>query len=402
MFRYIVASAAVMALAAGATAQTQQMAGRTHQSVAPTHGTYNMTTGFEVSTQAYRTGPEVIFDNTAGAEYYFSTLVDTEEWIDEMAFVARDVDGDEQINGIDWEYCSLLADGAGTAITTELRFYNDTILGAGPTGWLDLGAGTNQNAQCGYLIAGLPGDTSGTGISCWIVAVDLEGGGLECSLPQELTPGGFTEFNGIGWMYRDAQASGSTGPVLDSLVGTSTVGYGAQDYFELFDISLGLGAEYVGAFWFGGGAKLQGSFQTVLYGNGLLDTDVVNADAPLALDNTLTLRSDNTPTSGVSTTWSCDEAATAGLGYNLIGSFGSSSAGFGTLLGPDVTLLVNPGALVGPLAPAAMSTGGGTASFTTPLMPAAVDTLTLNLQAFGMSGGPGTATEASNALRHSN
>jgi len=402
MFRYIVASAAVMALAAGASAQTQQMAGRTHQSVAPTHGTYNMTTGFEVSTQAFRTGPEVIFDNTLGAEYYFSTLVDTEEWIDECAFVARDADGDEQINGIDWEYCSLLSDPGGTAITTELRFYNDTILGSGPTGWLDLGAGTNQNAQCGYIIAGLPGDTSGTGISCWIVSVDLEGGGLECSLPQELTPGGFTEFNGIGWMYRDAGASGATGPTLDSLVGAPSVGYGAQDYFELFDISLGLGAEYVGAFFFGGGAKLQGSFQTTLYGNGLLDTDVVNATTPGLLDNSLTLRSDNTPSAGVSTTWSCDEAATAGLSYIMIGSFGSTPGGHAVALGPDVTLMADPGTLIGPLAPAAMSTGSGFPSFTTPPLPAAVDTVDVHVQAFGWTGGLGTATEASAVLRHSN
>lgn len=401
MLRNIIIGAVAAVLTAGVSAQTQTMTGRTHRTVAPNHGVYNMTTGFEVASQSHRSGPEVIFDNTLGAEYYFSTTLDTEEWIDECAFTARDVDGDEQINGIYWEYCSLLPDPAGTAITTELRFYNDTVLGAGPTGWLDLGAGTNQNAQCGYIIGGLPGDTSLLGITCWNINLDLECG-FECSLPQETTPGGMTDFNGIGWMYRDALASGLTGPVEDSLIGTGSVGYGSQDYFEVFDLSLGLGAEYVGAVFFGGGAKQQGSMQTTLFGNGLLDTDVVNAAVPDLLDNTLCLRSDVTPSSGSTVTWSCDEAATAGLTYRLVGSFASDAAGYGAAMGAGTTLLVDPGVLIGPLAPATMSTGGGNPSFTTPPLPAAVDTLTINVQAFGMSGGLGTATEASNALRHSN
>ncbi len=405
MFRSIVASAAVMALAVGASAQTQQMnAGRIHQSVTPTYGTYSLTSGFQVNNQAYRYGPATIFDNTNGAEYYFSTLGATEEWIDECAFAATDLDGNEQINGISWEYCSMVPDVAGTAITTELRFYNDTVLGAGPTGWLDLVAGTNQNAQCGYLIAGLPGDLSGTfAINCWGVTVDLSAG-FECSVPQELTPGGFTELNGIGWMYYDAGSLGLTGPVLDSTwsfggAGTAIPGYGSQDYFELFDLSLGLGAEYVGAFFFGGGSKLQGSFQTVLYGDGILDTDVVNADVP-GTGDVLVLSSDVEFRPGNSVTWSLNAPGTAGLTYAMLVGTAGSSAGFGSIAGPGTTLLVNPGSILTPPTPFIMS--GATPAVSTPPLPALPPTV--YAQAMGFSGGvaPGNATEASNALKHDN
>lgn len=395
MFRSIVASAAVMALAASASAQVQQKAGSLQPNVTPTQGVYSLETGFELaSPQSYRSGPETIFDNQTGPTYYFSTLTATEEWVDELSFVARDIDGDEQINGIDWTYCSTTPD-AGTmdVVDVELRFYNDTILGAGPTGWHDPIGGTSQNAQCAYGIAGLPGDTAGTGVSCWAIALDLECG-FECSVPQELTPGGATEFNGIGWMYLD----GGTGPVLDSTYG-APVGYGSQDYFELFDLSLGLGAEYVGAFWFGGAPKLYASFQTTLYGNGVLDTDVVNADAPDTGD-ILCLGSDVEFRSGSAVTWSLVDPGTAGLTYAMVVGTDGASAGFGAFAGAGTTLLVNPGSVLIPPTPLVMS--GATPAVTTPTLPGLPPTV--YAQAFGFSGavGPGNATEGSNALRHSN
>lgn len=396
MFRSIVASAAVMALAAGASAQVQQHAGSLNTKVAPTHGAYNMNTGFELAApQTYRAGPETIFDNTQGAEYYFSTLTATEEWVDEMAFAARDLDGDEQIDGMVWEYCSTTPD-AGTmdVVDAEIRFYNDTVLGVGPTGWLDLGAGTNQNAQCAYGVAGLPGDTSGAGVTCWIITLDLACG-FECSLPQELTPGGMTELNGLGWMYLD----GGSGPVLDSIVGATSVGYGSQDYFELFDLSLGLGAEYVGAFFFGGGAKLQASFNTTLMGNGILDTDAVNADVADTGDIHC-LVSDIEFRSGSAVTWSLVDPGTAGLTYAMVVGTSGSSAGFGPFAGAGTTLMVDPGSVLIPPTPLVMS--GATPAVTTPTLPGLPPSI--YAQAFGFSGGvaPGNATEASNALRHSN
>ena len=387
MFRSIVASAAVMALAAGASAQVQQSAGSINTKVAPNKGAYNMETGFELAApQTYRLGPETIFDNTQGAEYYFTTLAPTEEFVDEMAFPADDIDGDEQIDGVVWEYCSTTPDaGTNDVVDVELRFYNDTILGAGPTGWFDAGAGTSQNAACGYGLAGLPGDTAGTGVTCWIITLDLAGG-FECSLPQELTPGGFTEFNGMGWMYLD----GGSGPVLDSIVGATSVGYGSQDYFELFDLSLGSGAEYVGAFFFGGGAKLQASFNATLFGNGILDTDVLNAAAPTAADVRV-LSSDVEFRTGNAVTWSLD-SATAGTTYAMVVGTAGDAAGFGLVAAG--TLMVNPGTVLTPPTPLVMAGG----SVTTPTLPGLPPTVVA--QAFGFVGGinPGAVTEASNAL----
>lgn len=391
MFRSIVASAAVMALAAGASAQIQQKAGSINTKVAPSHGTYNLTTGFEsTSQQAYRSGPETIFTNKQGAEYYFSTLLATEEWVDEMAFAADDIDGDEQINGMSWEYCSTTLDttylstGVGV-VDMEIRFYNDTVLGAGPTGWHDPIGMTSQNAACGYGLAGLPGDTAGGGVECWAIDLDLEAG-FECSLPQEITPGGMTELNGIGWMYLD----GGTGPVLDSIVGATSVGYGSQDYFELFDLSLGLGAEYVGAFFFGGGAKLQASFDLELYGNGILDTDSMNAAAPTAGD-VLYLTSDVEFRTGNAVTWSL-AATTPGTTYAMVVGTAGDAAGFGLVA--NGTLMVNPGTVLTPPTPLVMAAG----SVTTPSLPGLPPTVVA--QAFGFVGGinPGAVTEASNAL----
>ncbi|MDA0666545.1 MAG: hypothetical protein O3A95_05980 [Planctomycetota bacterium] len=396
MFRYIVASAAVMTLAVGASAQTQQIsAGNLHRTVAPTHGVYNLTTGFEVSSQSYRSGPETIFDNTDGIAYYFTTVGGTQEWIDSMAFAADEISGEEQINGFDYAYCSLLADAAGNAITTEVRFYNDNPGGMEPTGWTDLGAGTIQNAACAYGLAGLPGDTSGGGISCWNVAIDLACS-FECSVTQELTPGGFTEFNGIGWMYLDAASSGATGPLLGSTItaagpGTAVTGYGSQDLFELMDLAV-VGAEHQGTFWFGGPAKAQATFDVTMFGDGIANTDVVNATAPLSGD-VLCLGVDGPVVPGATVTWSLDAAGAASR-YAMLVSSGPASLAVGGLL----NILVNPGSLLA--SPLPMN--GAVPSFSTTLpgnLPPRV-----YAQAVGFTGAvnPANAIEASNALRHNN
>jgi len=400
MFRYIVASAAVMTLAVGASAQTQQIsAGNLHRTVAPTHGVYNLTTGFEVNAQSYRSGPATIFDNTDGVGYYFSTLSDTEEWIDSAAFVADEISGMEQINGFDFNYCSLLADPVGDAITTEVRFYDDNPGFVEPTGWTNLGAGTIQNAACAYGIAGLPGDTSLTGISCWAVAIDLMCG-FECSVPQEVTPGGITEFNGIGWMYMDGLGGGNTGPNLGSTILQTAPGYGTNDYFELMDLAI-VGAEWQGTFFFGGGAKAQSTFDCVLYGDGILDTDVVNADVADTGD-VLCLGSDVEFRAGSAVTWGLDDAGGTAVfpsaAYAML--VGTAGGEFGAAAGAGTTLLVDPGSLLFPPTPLVMS--GAVPSVTTPTLPGLPPTVWAQAMGFNGGIGAGNAAEASNALRHNN
>jgi len=276
-----------------------------------------------------------------------------------MAFVdsgalAPTLGGVEQINGFDFNYCSLLADPVGDAITVEVRFYDDNPGGAEPTGWTDLVANTVQNATCAFQLAGLPGDTSLTGISCWAIAVDLMCG-FECTLPQEhvdLAAGeipGATRWNGIGWMYMDGLGGGNTGPTLGSTVttagpGTATPGYGSQDLFELMDLSFP-GAEHQGTFWFGGAPKVQATFDVVLFGDGIEDTRVINADAPLAGDN-LCLGSDVPFKSGNSVTFNMTGGLIGGDYYLLF------SGSLGTQVGIGVTpstLIISSSLLLPPV-----------------------------------------------------
>lgn len=366
-----------------------------------------MTTGFELGVTNYRSGPETIFDNSDGYTYYFGDMQhQTEEWIDSFAFAADELSGTEQINGFRYEYCSSLSDPLGNAITTEVRFYEDHPLFAEPTGWTDPVAGTIQNSACAYILTGLPGDTTSLGVECWAITVDLMCG-FECTLPQELTPGGFTEYNGIGWMYMAAGAIGLTGPMLQGTVtaagpGTAVPGYGTTDLLTLMDLA-DVGNEFQGSFWFGGAPKAHAIFTLTLYGDGIPDTDVVNADAP-DLDDVLCLGSDTEFRTGNAVTWTLDDQGGTAIfpssAYAMLVGTHGSSAGFGGLAGAGTTLLVDPGSLLIPPTPLVMS--GVVPAVTTPSLPGLPPTIWA--QAFGFNGGigPGNAAEASNALRHNN
>lgn len=338
-----------------------------------------MVDGFELATSSYRSGPETIFDSTGGPSYYFLTIAPTEEWIDEGAFARRGVLASEQINGFDFQYCSLLADPVGDAVTVTVHFYTDTVLGTGPSSY--------PTPECGYVLSGLPGDTGLAGISCWAVAIDLEGG-FECTLPQEVAPGGGnTTFFGMGWSFGDATGGSNSGPLLGG-----TPGYGSQDYLELFD-----GGVHQGTFFFGGSP--QANFPVTLHGNGILDTSVVNAGTP-DLGDILVLSSDLEFRAGNQVTWSLRDSGTAGVAYAMIVGTAGNSAGFGPLAGAGTNLLIDPGSVLMPPTPLGMS--GVNPSVQTPILPSLP--LVIMAQAFGFSGGigVGNAVEASNALMHNN
>jgi len=403
MKTFLIATLTCAALASPTlTAQVQKAQGTLHRTTAPIAGTYSMTTGFELGAPKYRSGPATIFDNTDGIGYYFSTLSDTEEWIDTVAFTATELNGMEQINGFEFNYCTLLP-GPGT-IYSEVRFYNDCITGAGPTGWAF--GGTIQNAACAYGLAGLPGGGGPFGISCFNINIDLMCG-FECSVPQEQTPGGTTDFIGVGWMYFDGVGGGNAGPALGSTwtsagPGTAVPGYGTQDIFELMDLAV-VGAEWQGSFFFGGGAKAQANFDLVLYGDGIRDTDVVNEGVP-DINDVLCLGSDMEFRSGNAVTWALDDlggtAVFPSATYAMLVGTNGSSAGYGSTAGPGTTLLVDPGSLVTPPTPLVMS--GIVPSVTTPTLPGLPPTIWAQAMGFNGGVGQGNAAEASNALRHNN
>ena len=407
MQRTLTAAVASLVLMAGLSAEQQQaskLQGRLHRAASPTQGTYNLNTGFEQSVFQYRSGPETIFDNTNGTPYYFSTLGNDEEWIDSMAFSADDISGFEQINGFVFDYCSLLPDPIGNAMTTEVRFYADNPGFQEPTGWTDIVQGTVQNSACTYILSGLPGDTSLSGFSCWAISVDLMCG-FECSLPQELTPGGDTEFNGIGWMYKDGMGGGQTGPLLGSWLspggGLPVPGYGSRDIFELMDLAI-VGNEWQGTFFFGA-IKARETFNVVMFGDGIPDTDVINADAP-DVNDVLCLGSDVEFRTGNAVTWALDDLGGTAIfpsaAYAMLVGTNGSSAGYGSIAGPGTTLLVDPGSLVTPPTPLVM--GGIVPAVTTPNLPGLPPTIWAQAMGFNGGLGAGNAAEASNALRHNN
>ena len=362
-----------------------------------------MTTVFELGAPTYRAGPETIFDNTGGLTYYFSFMGFTEEWIDTCAFAATDLNRVEQINGFDFNFCSNVP--GITPVTAEIRFYDDYVLGAAPTGWTS--GGTVQNAACAYSINGLPGGGGGIGgLSCYEIAVDLVGG-YECSMPQEQTPGGTTDFVGIGWMFLDPGASSLSGPYLGSTItsagpGTAMPGYGSLDRFEVMDLAV-VGAEHQGSFNFQNVPKAQGTFNIVLYGDGITDTDVVYAEAP-NVNDVLTLGSDVEFRTGNAVTWALNDlsgtAVFPSAAYAMLIGRRGNAAGFGTFAGSRTTLLIHPYSFLPVQSPLLM--GGAVPSVTTPPLPGLPPTIWA--QAFGFNGsvGPGNAAEASNALRHDN
>lgn len=376
---FLVASIAVLTTPATVFGQSQAPTrGKIQKASTPTPISYSLQEGVYSSPQSgNRFGPETIFDNTDGLSYYYLNHNVGEEWIDECAFSASDLDGLEQINGFTFEYCT------ATSINTdaEVRFYTDTVFGIGPTSW--------PLAQCAYGLAGLPG-TAGGLPACWAVTINLEGG-FECTVPQESVPGGFTDFVGVGYMLLQADA----GLILDSLVapggGPAVPGYGSQDYFEVFDawghvqtISTGL-------------ANAQASFNLVLYGDGILDTKVVNPDTPLPGDS-LYLKSDSEFRNGSQVTFTLNNTGAGTFGL----VFATNLAATPSVIGSNVTLLLDASSILSPPGLVMMS-GGPSATYTTPPLPGLPPTV--YVQAFEFSAppfSPASVIAGSNALKMDN
>ncbi|MCP4091844.1 MAG: hypothetical protein GY747_00200 [Planctomycetes bacterium] len=384
MISYLTTALAFAAIAASASAQTPQQASPSLQpAITPTALEYTMGEGYEVISQDQRSGPETIFNNRIGGIYYYITIPQTEEWVDEGSFALHGVNNTEQINGMSFDYCSSVPDPLGDGIDIELRFYEETIGFSGVSGWADA---NNRNEKCGYVIPGLPGDTTLAGLSCWAINLNLAGG-FECTLPQEQTLGGMDNF---GWsnMYLTASSIGATGPFLG---GTS--GYGVQDYYELYDLTQPLGSEYQGTFWFGGGPSVQANFPMSLEGNPT-DTSAYYSATPGTADS-IDLQADVQVRAGQPAAWTVTNP-TAGSSYALIASGGSADVP--GLVGGQAHLLVNW--LGNPLLPVPVVMVGGSYL---QLMPNALPPA-VHVQAAEYSGAltPSNITAMSNGLRHAN
>lgn len=383
MFFQFLTTVALLTFASDISAQTPL----THIPNTPSapqsgHLTYTLGEGYEVTNVNTRSGPETIFNNRGPSIYYYSwfqaRVVD--EFVDEGSFPSLGLNGTEQVNGLTFDYCSPIPDPAGGAVHVELRLYEETIGGLGITGWSHL----TRNAKCAYILPGLPGDTGSTGISCWIVTLDLSGG-YECTLPQEQTPG---SMNNFGWstMYFDAGGLGGTG----NLGGTNS-GYGTQNYYEWYDFSQPPGWAYQGSV--GGGP---GSFASFLMSmEGLpTDTSAYYSANPGSAD-TVDLQADVEVRAGAFGGWTVTNPI-AGSNYALLASGGA--ADIPGLVGGNAHLLVN---WVGnPLMPAPIVMTNASYSQILPaVLPAQI-----HVQAAEYAGAltPGNITAMSNGLKHSN
>ncbi|MBC8370337.1 MAG: hypothetical protein H8E25_10070 [Planctomycetes bacterium] len=388
MFRSIITTAAIAALAAGASAQSQLPAGNLHRSVAPSTGIYKMDTGFEATSLAYRSGPDTLFNNQDGLIYYYTGSWTTDEYADGGSFAARGVSGNEQVNGVNFGYCTGMDDTALTGVLdTELRFYavNDSVNFAGPVGWVDA---NNRNEACVISITGLPGDQSGAGFACWGIMLDLSGG-AECTLPQE-SAAGMMETWGWSMTYLDPLNTG--GPLLDSITGGAVPGYGSFDHFQWYDMTMPLGTENLGAYWFGGPAKAQGSFDLALQGNVSDSTSYTPAN-PGANDSVnWTVTSEIRP--GQAAGWAVTNPDGAS-DYAMLVSTGS--ADLPIVAGGSATLLINHTSM--PAGPFPMGTGGSMGANLPSSIPAALYT-----QAVAYTGAlsPSNSTAMSNGMKSVN
>jgi len=387
MFRSIITTAAIAALAAGASAQSQLPAGNLHTSVAPSTGIYKMDTGFEATSVAYRSGPETIFNNRDGMIYYYTTVFPTDEWADGGSFPAQGVSGTEQVNGMTFSYCSGMADPGTGVLDTEMRFYaeNDSANYGGIVGWVDA---NTRNEACAFGLGGLPGDQGGGGLGCWAITLDLAGG-FECTLPQESAAGLAETW---GWSVTYLDALGSSGPMLDSITGGAIGGYGCFDHFQWYDMTQPLGTENLGAYWFGGGAKVQGSWDLSLEGN-VNDSSSYTSANPGANDSV-----GFTCTSEIRAGQAAGWAVTNPDGTSSYGMLVSTgSADLPIIAGGSATLLINHQSM--PAGPFAMGTAGSMGANLPSNIPSNIYT-----QAVQHTGAltPGNCTAASNGMHSVN
>lgn len=252
-----------LAVCLASTAAAQQVGPALHRAPAQPQygGVYHPVEGLLAgANQQSRRGPNLIFNN-ASLSNYFVLAGQLQEFVDEGVLLDRNHDSLDQVNGMDFTYCS--SDPSPNGVGATVRFYHETIACQGPSNW--------PVADCSYSFVGLPGGPNGN-LTCWTIGVDLTG--FECSLTTD--PAGQRRF---GWGTSWSQPA--SGPWLAS------GGFGTLDQFEWFDLLIPNGnAAHLGCFSFGPNAPA--SFANRLYGNPS-ETTSISAIAP-GRDDSLILR----------------------------------------------------------------------------------------------------------------
>jgi hypothetical protein len=100
---------------------------------------------------------------------YYVLAGQLQEFVDEGILLDRNHDSIEQLNGMEFTYCSI--DPSPNGIGATINFYDETLPCQGPSSW--------PVADCSYSFDGLPGGPNGN-LACWTIELDLTG--FECDL----------------------------------------------------------------------------------------------------------------------------------------------------------------------------------------------------------------------------
>jgi hypothetical protein len=247
----------VALLCSSATQLPQQPDIKLHTANAPQYaGVYHPAYGFRTTGAGARSGPALIYNNMRASGYY-AFAGTAQEFIDEGAFLTRNTDLTEQVNGMSFVYCS--AELSPNGISTVFRLYDETIECWGPNDW--------PVTDCSYALTGLPASTNGN-TACWLVDLDLTG--FECNLTTD--PSGNRLFG-----FSHTWDNSMTGPWL------ADNGFGNSNSFVWFDTTqVNRQTGFLGCYWFGGGPHL--GFACALTGPPA-ETRAVNASSPGLADS---------------------------------------------------------------------------------------------------------------------
>ncbi|TAH37036.1 MAG: hypothetical protein EYC70_08620 [Planctomycetota bacterium] len=330
-------------------------------------GVYRVASG-ELSPDSAARGPDVIFNNTVPSNYYAYTGR-LQEWVDEGGLFDRQACLRDQINGFDFLYCSEYPDPTGDSGTITITFYDDNRVCGGPPSW--------PNANCAYVLSGLPLGSATGGQQCWWVAVDLSGG-FECpaTANEAFRTEGAAPHGRFGWGFLPLQDL--TGPWV------ARGGYKVLYIFNWFDHIAGT---FIGCAL----PQIPLSFAMRMYGpvENSMHYRSGSASWPRPLDTLELLNTTDVSNGGPPETWEV-LGPLPGHSYWLLASAAPADR---SVLGGQASLLVDMGSVL-PGVPIRMPAGALTTALP-PALPAEI-----YVQALETAGPPPRVTAVSNGLFH--
>ncbi len=263
MFRYSLIAAGALFVCADATAQNTGPQAIKITGAVKDAGVYHTATGTWTrnSSATANIGPMVVYNNDANTGY-FGLQADNETWIDNGRLPSDSspspvgTSSDYYMNGIQTAYCTSNATGTFDVNVSFWNMHGQQC--ADPT------VGNTVAPDSLVALTGMPGASSGGGTGCWLVTVDLAGGGEVClQADGDGTYDGLIDIDGFGVGFNMSSTSGgSAGPFLNGDPNVYPFGDGTDfqnpgvlgtglDTHDLFWLNEAT-QTYQGCYWFGG------------------------------------------------------------------------------------------------------------------------------------------------------